>query len=145
MYFKNSLYALTLSGIFTLSGCKGTLPGLQNPEIRAELEGTYKGKIDGMEVTYVVEKDKCRASYTLIEPFVVFGNSAGVEIRDIIIKDLGCDNLFDSAPDKYGFVRDRKYFQEYYQKHDPTKNVETIDWFLELAQGLVKPENKVKK
>ena len=58
-----------------------------------------------------------------------------------MIKDLGCDNLFDSAPDKYGFVRDRKYFQEYFSK----EKVEKFDSILEKAQSLVKPENKIKE
>src|SRR3989338_3599873 len=92
MDFKNLLYVSALSGIVSLSGCKSALPGLQNPEVRAELEGTYRGKIYGVDVTYAVEKDACWANYILIEPFSINVNGqkihAGVEIRNILIEDF---------------------------------------------------------
>ncbi len=36
MDFKNLLYASALPGIVSLSSCKSTLPGLRNPEVRAQ-------------------------------------------------------------------------------------------------------------
>ena len=55
MNFKKALYASALSGIVSLSGCEMALPWLRNPEVRAELEGTYTGKIDGIPVRYTVK------------------------------------------------------------------------------------------
>ena len=144
MNLKNMLYMSALSVAGILNGCKGALPGLQNPEVRTQFEGTYNGKMVGMDVTYVVEKDRCWANYISIEPFSINVNGqkipAGVKIKNILIEDLGCDNLFDSAPDKYGFVRDREYFQKYFPK-----KVEETDQVLEIAQKLVRLENKVKE
>ncbi len=133
MKLKDILYASVLSATI-FSGCRGILPGLQNPEVRAELEGTYKGKVDGIDITYIVDKEGCMLQFYLIKPF-----QGGVEIKNMVLTDMGCDNHFDYAPDRYGFVRDRKFFQE----NSPEK-VERLDWVSKKAQSLVKPENKVK-
>ena len=132
MKLKEILYTSVLSATI-FSGCKGTLPGLQNPDVRAELEGTYKGKVDGLDMTYIVEKEKCISQYTLLEPF-----PGGVEIKNMVIEDSDCDKLFDTAPDRFGFVRDRKFFQKYLPEE-----VEKLDLISKKTQSLVKPENKV--
>lgn len=132
---RDFLYVSALSSIVSLSGCKSTLPPLQDHEKRAELEGTYNGKVDEIEVTYTVEKDECMMQFYSIEPF-----TGGVEIKNIVLLDTECDNLFDYAPNKYGFVGNREYFQ----KHFP-EEVERFDRLLERGQKLVRLENKVKE
>lgn len=133
MNLKNCLYVSALSCIVSLSSCKSTLPGLQNPEVRAELEGVYEGQIDGITVQYTVEKDLCRLQYIEEKTF-----PGGKAIRTVTIEDVECDNKADSAPDKYGFVRGREYFLQ-------NGTAEKLDSLLEKGQKVVTLENKVKE
>ena len=118
MNLKNTVYASALSTL-AAGGCS-TLPDLRNPDLRAQLEGTYKGMVDGHKVTYKVGKEGCAAR-------VNFG------LQDSFIIDHNCDNAAD-----FMNGRDRKYLLQ-------SSKAEAADLVLERTQEeLVKPENKVK-
>jgi len=124
MNFHNRFYVSLLSGIVSLSGCMNTLPGLQKPEVRAQLEGTYAGIIDGVPVTYSVGKDDCI-----------------LQVHDVLLRldivDLGCDNTVDYLnPNSLFAKKNRKNLLE-------DGKAEDFDSFLERGQNLVRLENKV--
>lgn len=121
MNLKTIIYASALSTFASTQGC-ATVTNLRYPEVRAEWEGTYKGVIDGNQVTYKVKKEECIA---LIDYGPLFTH----------IVDQGCDN----TADRLNLTMDRKYLLE-------SGKAESADSALELIQKeLVKPENKVRK
>src|SRR3989344_3886267 len=104
----------TLTGLLMTSN--GCMPNLKNPEVRAQLEGTYKGVLDGNKVSYKVGKESCVA---LVD----------FETGITLIVDVGCDNTADLMN-----LRDRKYLLESGKAKD-------VDEILEYIQRkLVKPE-----
>jgi len=126
MDFQNKFYASLLSGIVSISGCKNTLPGLQKPEVRAQLAGTYAGIMDGIPVSYSVGKDDCRLQA-----------DDGLLFLDIL--DLGCDNTVDYLnPNSLSAKKNRKNLLE-------DGEAERFDSLLERGQNLVRLENKVKE
>lgn len=134
MILKNVLYASTLACIVSLSGCKGGISdSLHNPEKRQLYEGTYQGRVDGRAARYIVEKEKC---VFITEQKVSL--PYGWEIRTMIIRDVGCDNIADSAPDQYGFLQNRNYFVQ-------NGTIEDLDSLLEKGQDLVCKENRIKE
>lgn len=116
MNLKNIAYASALS---TVLGCTA-LPDLKHPEVRMQLEGTYKGVLDGNKVTYKVGKEACVA-------LVDFG----LQISHII--DYNCDNVADFVN-----LQNRKYLLESGKAEDADEVLEYIQ------QELVKPKYKVK-
>ncbi|MEK6905619.1 MAG: hypothetical protein AABX24_04425 [Nanoarchaeota archaeon] len=125
MDFKKVLYASALSGIVSLSGCEMTLPWLRNPEVRAELEGTYTGKIDGIPVIYTVKSHEC----------ILQARDRSLTLE---ILDYNCDNTADylnlnsvlTGCDRESLLRLGK--------------ADALDSLLERGQKLVRIENKVR-
>ncbi len=120
MNIKEIIYASTVSAFMGASSGCATLPNLKNPEVRTQLEGTYKGTVDGVKVSYKVGKEGCVA-------LIDFGDA----ISHIV--DKNCDNTADLL----NLIMDREYLLE-------TGKAEGVDTILEIIQReLVKPEHKV--
>ena len=119
MNLKESMYIVALPAILATQGCAPS-PDLKHPEVRAQLEGTYKGVLDGNKISYKVGKESCVA-------LVDFGTGI------TLIVDVGCDNTADLMN-----LRDRKYLLESGKAKD-------VDEILEYIQRkLAKPEYKIK-
>jgi|SRR3989344_7102666 len=131
MDFQNRLYASILSSV--VLSCAGGMPELHNPERRPLFEGEYVGQIEGRPARYIVEKETC---VFITDQKVSF--PYGWEMRTVMIRDTDCDNVADSASDKYGVLRARNYFLQ-----EETAN--KLDSLLEQGQGLVKKENRIKE
>ena len=130
---KDTFYTSLLSAMTFLGGCKGTLPELRNPGTRPLFEGVYVGQVEGRPARYTVEKETC---ILITDQKVSF--PYGWEMRTVMIRDPDCDNLLDSASDKYGVIRGRNYFVQ-------EGTVEELDSLLEQGQNLVKKENRIKE
>jgi len=162
---KNKLYALGLTALMGLYGCgkeevaktesvpktenstntktpetPGTLP-TTNHNIRnyvQDLEGTYRGLVDGMAAEYTVEADNCYL--TLQGPKRVFG-----------IYDQDCDNAaeFVRTPNtNYAGIGKGLVgvFNEYSRENLRVAGMERrFDGLLRDGWDLVKPENKVER
>jgi len=117
--FNPLVYASAVSTILITQGCT-SLPDLKNPEVRAQLEGTYKGMLNGNNVSYKVSKERCVA---------LIDFRTGITL----IVDDGCDNIADSVN-----LKDREYLLK-------TGKAKDVDAILEFIQReLVKPEYKIK-
>ena len=120
MNLKEIVYVSMLSAILATPGCAGALPDLKNPEVRKQLEGTYKGVLQGNKVSYKIGKEGCVA-------LVEFEDH---QLSHII--DKGCDNAAE-----FMNFQNRKYLLE-------SGKAEDVDKILEIIQKeLIKPENKV--
>lgn len=125
MDFKKALYASALSGIVSLSGCEMALPWLRNPEVRAELEGTYIGKIDRIPVIYIVKSHEC---ILLVHD--------GLLTTEIL--DYNCDNTADHLNPNSVLTRCNR---EYLLKQG---KADALDSLLDRGQKLVRIENKIR-
>ena len=119
MDLKNIVYATALS---TLLSCATTaIPNLQNPEVRAQFLGTYKGVVEGHKVTYKVGTEGC---VVLVD--------YGLLISHII------DNDCNNAGDLLNMRLNRQALLT-------TGKAESVDAVLRMSQEeLVNPEHKVK-
>ena len=163
---KNNLYALGLTGVMALNGCgkneastktesvpktenstntetpetPGTLP-TTNHNIRnyvQDLEGTYRGLVDGMAAEYTLDGGNCYL--TLHLPGRVVG-----------IYDGGCDNVADGVRtpnlNYAGMGKGLVGIFSEYSRDDLFRagRERKFDNLLRAGWNLVKPENKVER
>ena len=130
---KDTFYTSLLSAMTVLGGCAGGMPELRNPGTRPLFEGVYVGQIESKPARYIVEQEGC---IFITDKKVSF--PYGWEMRTVMIRDPDCDNLLDSASDKYGVIKSRNYFVQ-------EGTVEELDSLLQQGQGLVTKENRIKE